>query len=302
MLYLLNQNSSTTMTFWLSHLMCINHITLAANAKTRITCTLLVSPWLDPFSFVMMKKKTGNYFFSPPHRGWFPVMSKSCGLVVLKWSCEQKDEGNTRHPFQHLLFFSHTHKVSIDWGVPGLIVPLLQWLAFSPCVTKPSLALIKVWWNQCYISVSSQISCACGDVGWNSTASVRMWLLHSLYMLIKRERQSERERKAHCARGTIRRAAPIEKDWSRLLSTVYISATEGAHTACFVPIRWPTWKTHTHAEIHIQTHTVSKTHLCQNLDFRAGQPADLKGQLALISKIYSCWCSAATEGAFLQRQ
>lgn len=52
-----------------------------------------------------------------------------------------------------------------------------------------------------------------------------------------RERQRERERKAHCAWGTIRRAAPIEKDWSRLLSKVYISAPEGAHTASFVPIR-----------------------------------------------------------------
>lgn len=90
--------------------------------------TLLVLLW--------WKKRQEIIFFSPPHRGWFPVMSKSCGLVVLKWSCEQKDEGNTRHPFQHLLFFSHIHKVSIDWGVPGLIVPLLQWLAFSPCVTK----------------------------------------------------------------------------------------------------------------------------------------------------------------------
>lgn len=155
------------------------------------------------------------------------------------------------------------------WGVPGLnsspfamtcVHPLMQWLSSS----GPT----KVEWNlsKPRFLLYSNIS-ADGNVLWeNSTQRSSDWDIKnrsgsdssslssetlSVYghkeRKTRKERQRDRERKAHCTWGTIRKAAPIE-DWSRLLSEVYISAPEGAHTACFVPIGWTTWKTHTHAE------------------------------------------------------
>lgn len=76
-------------------------------------------------------------------------------------------------------------------------------------------------------------------------------------------KERKTERKAHCAWGTIRRAAPIEKDWSRLLSEVYISAPEGAH--CALCAHWMAHmkNTHpcrdTHRNTHIPTSVWTKT-------------------------------------------
>lgn len=89
--------------------------------------TLLVLLW--------WKKGQEIIFFLPHIEDDFQSCQSHVVLLFLSDHVSKKMRGTPVTPF-NICFFSLIHKVNIDWGVPGLIVPLLQWLAFSPCVTK----------------------------------------------------------------------------------------------------------------------------------------------------------------------
>lgn len=195
------------------------------------------------------------------------IARRSCGshMVVLFFGFlgdhVSRKMGNTHGPLT-----SPRPLFSQFVGSPRLTVPLLQWLVFkSPDdVTKPG------WTHKGATKSDKDPNSICcmtrAKLRRDAFSQFPRFLIRNSVVISRTEterKDRKKERKAHCTWGTIRKAAPIE-DWSRLLYEVYISATEGAHTACFVPKGWPTQKIHTNAaanwRAHISTQKRSVTH------------------------------------------